>query len=214
MGVLAIRQILQSPFYYLGQAFSRYVYPIYLKRKRGVHVLGRLKLMGIPMVDIRRNCSLVIDDNVTLNSCNRYYHVNMHSPVKLYADEEDAQIYIGKNTRIHGTCIHAYKLIHIGNNCLIAANTQIFDGAGHDLAFDNIENRMSIKKDGKPIIIEDYVWISINVIILGGVTIGKGSVIAAGSVVTKDIPAFVIAAGNPAKVIKDMKSVNDSKKDA
>jgi acetyltransferase-like isoleucine patch superfamily enzyme len=211
MSTSVISTFLHSPFYYMGQAFTRYVYPIYMKRKRGVRVLGRIKLMGIPMIDIFRNASLTMDDNVTLNSCNRHCHVNMHSPVKIYADKEGAKIYIGKNTRIHGTCIHAYKEIYIGNNCLIAANTQIYDGDGHDLAFNNLEDRMILKKEAYPIYIDDYVWIGINVIILGGVNIGKGSVIAAGSVVTKDIPPFVIAGGNPAKVIKDMKPMNDFK---
>jgi acetyltransferase-like isoleucine patch superfamily enzyme len=201
-----IKSFMQSPFYYIGQFFSRYVYLIYLKRRKGVHILGRLKTMGIPIVDICDRGSLFIGDNVTLNSCNRRYHVNMHSPVKIYIDNEDAKVYIGKNTRIHGTCIHAYKEIRIGNNCLIAANTQIFDGNGHELAFDNLDSRMAIKKDGKPIIIDDYVWIGINCIILGGVTIGRGSIIASGSVVTRNIPEFVIAGGNPAIVIKEYKS--------
>ena len=55
-----------------------------------------------------------------------------------------------------------------------------------------------------PIIIEDYAWISYNVSILKGVKIGKGSIVAAGSVVTKDTPPFSIVAGNPAKVIKQL----------
>ena len=54
----------------------------------------------------------------------------------------------------------------------------------------------------KPIIIEDNVWLGINSSVLKGVTIGKNSVIGAGSVVTKNIPANVIAAGNPCRVIK------------
>ena len=55
-----------------------------------------------------------------------------------------------------------------------------------------------------PVIIEDNVWLGLNVIVLKGVTIGKNSVIGAGSVVTRNIPANVIAAGNPCRVIKDL----------
>lgn len=70
---------------------------------------------------------------------------------------------------------------------MITANTQNFDGHGHELVFDNLNGRMDINKNAEPIIMENYVWVGINVIILGGVTIRKGSVIAAGSVVTKSL---------------------------
>ncbi len=56
-----------------------------------------------------------------------------------------------------------------------------------------------------PITIKDYAWISYNVSILKGVTIGKGAIIGAGTVVTHDIPDFCIAAGNPAKIIRTLK---------
>ena len=60
----------------------------------------------------------------------------------------------------------------------------------------------------KPIVIEDNVWIGVNVLILKGVTIGHGSVIAAGSIVTRDIPCNCLAAGIPAKVIREKISWN------
>lgn len=174
-----------------------------------MQVLGRLKLMGIPIVDIYGNGSVIIDDNVTLNSCNRRYHVNIHSPVKIYVEGEGSSVYIGKNSRIHGTCIHANRKIHIGDNCLIAANTQIFDSDGHDLSSENVANRINTKGYADPITIESNVWIGINCILLKGITIGEGSIIGAGSVVTKDIPAYVVAGGNPAKVIKDIKQASE-----
>ena len=58
----------------------------------------------------------------------------------------------------------------------------------------------------KPIVIEDDVWVGFNSIILKGVTIGKGSIVAAGSVVSKDVEPFTVVAGNPALVIKKMKN--------
>ncbi len=57
----------------------------------------------------------------------------------------------------------------------------------------------------KPIVIEDNVWIGIDATILPGVTLGRNCVVAAGSVVTKDVPANMIAAGNPAKIVKQLK---------
>jgi acetyltransferase-like isoleucine patch superfamily enzyme len=57
-------------------------------------------------------------------------------------------------------------------------------------------------EDVAPVVIEEDVWIGTNCMVLKGVTIGRGAVIAAGAVVTKDVPPFTVAAGNPARVIK------------
>jgi len=165
--------------------------------------MGKINIYGRPMIDIREGCHLHMGANVTLNSDNRGYHINMHSPVKLFADKPGAEIRIGENTRIHGTCIHAFQSIVIGRNCLIAANCQIIDGNGHDLSFPDVSNRIMTFGSSRPVVIEDDVWIGANTIILPGTRIGRGSVVSASSVVASDIPAMVVAGGNPAKVIKD-----------
>ncbi|MGD6831895.1 acyltransferase [Sutcliffiella halmapala] len=174
----------------------------WLNRIKGLTYGESLQLAGMPMIDIRNGGRVVLGDGVTLNSSNKGYHINMHSPVKLFSDRQGSEIRIGNNTRIHGTCIHAYEKITIGHNCLIAANCNIMDGSGHDLSFDDVANRINTTGDSSPVTIKDNVWIGANSIILPGVTIGEGSVIAAGSVVCKDIPAYSIAGGNPARVIK------------
>lgn len=149
-----------------------------------------------------KGAAIKIGENTMINSNNSNYHINMHSPCKLMADREGAVIEIGNNCRIHGTCIHAYQSITIGNNCLIAANTQIIDGNGHALSFPEVQNRINTTDYGTPIVIEDNVWIGANSIILGGTRIGNGTIISAGSVVKGDIPAMSIYGGNPAKLIK------------
>lgn len=173
-----------------------------LRCRGGVTVSRSVVIRGRPLVDIRKGCYLQIGDNVTLNSSNRGYHLNMHSPVKLLADRPGATITIGENTRIHGTCLHAYQSITVGKNCLIAANCQIIDGNGHDSSFHDVSNRINTTGKSSPIVIEDDVWVGANCIILPGVTIGKGTIISANSVVLKDIPGMVLAGGNPAVVIK------------
>ncbi len=190
------------PLMLLSYAWDRF-FAQWLSRKHNIEILGQLNLYGHPLIDIRDGSKLCIGDGVTLNSRNRGYHINMHSPVKLFADKPGAVIRIGDRTRIHGTCIHAYELVEIGSNCLIAANCQIFDSNGHDLSFMDIENRINTSGQSKPVKIEDDVWIGANSIILPGVTIGRGSVISANSVVNKYIPPMVIAGGNPARVIKE-----------
>lgn len=89
--------------------------------------------------------------------------------------------------------------IVIGNNCLIASNCTIND-TGHE--FQPNANINSQPITSKPIIIEDDVWIGTSCVILQGVTIGSGSIIAAGSVVNKFVPPYEIWAGVPARFIK------------
>jgi len=166
--------------------------------------LGRnVKFSGRPLLDTSQGGRIVIGNNVTLNSRNRGYHVNMHSPVKLMADRPGATITIGDGTRIHGSCLHAWTSITVGKNCLIAANCQIIDSSGHALSFDNVDNRINTKGTANPITIGDSVWIGADTLILPGTTIGRGSVIGAGSVVTRNIPPMSIAAGNPARVLRE-----------
>ncbi len=165
-------------------------------------VFSTLKIHGMPDIFITKTAKVILGDNVTLNSKNKGYHVNMFRSVKILADRPNAFISIGENTRIHGTCIHAHKKITIGKRCLIAANCQIIDSSGHDLSFENVENRIKTSGIAKSITIQDDVWLGMNCIILPGVTIGKGSIVAAGSVVAKSIPEMCIVGGNPARIIK------------
>lgn len=155
-----------------------------------------------PSILIHSQAQIHIGENSIINSSNYEYHLNMATRCKLYADRPEAKIRIGKNCRIHGTCIHAYRSIVIGDNCLIAANTNIIDANGHVISMDNLEKRLTHSDKGRPIIIEDNVWIGANCIILGGVTIGEGSVISAGSVVKCNVPKRSIFGGNPAILIK------------
>lgn len=174
-----------------------------LKRKKNLIIGKNLILNGFPIIDIRDGAQIIIGDDVTLNSENYGYHINLHSPVKLFANMgSDAIIKIGNKTRIHGTCIHARERIEIGKNCLIAANCQIFDSNAHELLMDRPHERINNKGVNKPVIIGNNVWIGAHCIILPGVTIGDGAVVGAGSVVTKSVPTKTVVAGNPAKPIE------------
>jgi len=200
---------IRHPFGLCRKIISK-IYIFYISHSKNIIIAGKLYINGLPLIDVRNGARIEFGDKVTLHSINKGYHLNMHSSVKLFAEGEDTLLKIGKNTFIAGTCIHAYKLISIGNNCLIAANCQIIEGNGHDLSFPNVENRIHTSGMDciKPIIIEDNVWICANTVILPGVRIGNGSIITANSVVTKDIPAMVIAGGNPAIIIKDYNNVS------
>lgn len=117
--------------------------------------------------------------------------------------ENNASIRIGDNVGISGACIWAHQSISIGDNVDIGADSVIVDSDCHSL---DPSIRMSSEdlehKVNKPIVIEDSVLVGARCLILKGVKIGARSVIGAGSVVVKDIPADCIAAGNPCTVIK------------
>lgn len=180
---------------------QKIISPALIKRKKGITLQGKVIVTGLPSI-LLRGGTITIGNNVTLNSRSYGYHINMHSPIKLATSMPDAKIIIGDNSRLHGTCVHAYKSIEIGKNCLIAANCQIIDSNRHELSFEKPESRLNNTTSAKPVKISDNVWIGANSIVLPGVTIGEGSVIAAGSIVTKNVDAFTLVGGNPAKVIR------------
>lgn len=110
------------------------------------------------------------------------------------------KIIIGDRTYIGPyTCISGYGKIEIGNDCTIASHTGIY---AHNHAFSDPDTNIS--QQGftvKGIVIEDDCWLGNGVKVVDGVTIGRGSVIGAGAVVTKDIPPYSVAVGVPAKAI-------------
>ena len=112
--------------------------------------------------------------------------------------QADGALYIGDYCLISpGVRISAAQSIHIGDNCMLAANVYISDSDWH-----GIYNRIRPFRCTKPVVIESNVWLGERVIVNKGVTIGENSVVGAGSVVTKSIPANSVAAGNPARIIK------------
>lgn len=127
------------------------------------------------------------------------------------------RISIGKNTYIGpSSIVQSKESVVIGENVIIANNVLIVDNNNHPvnpamrLKMSACEDFMNDElwswkyAESKPIIIEDNVWIGRDSRILKGVTVGKGSIVALGAVVTKDVPSYTIVAGNPAKVVKQL----------
>lgn len=114
------------------------------------------------------------------------------------------QIEIGNNCVI-GKCMHitAVGNIKIGNNVLTGRNCLITDNSHGYINREEMDIApISRNLSHKDVVISDNVWIGENVCILPGVKIGIGAIIGAGSIVTKDVPDYCVAAGNPAKVVK------------
>lgn len=123
-------------------------------------------------------------------------NIKLYFPLVLHGKKF---ISIGSNSSI-GEYSHVWGHggLFIGNNVLIAAHCCI-STLNHNYSCPIITLGGITSK---PVVIEDDVWLGYNVVVLPGVTIGQGSVIGAGSVVTKDIPPYSVVVGNPAKVVK------------
>lgn len=104
---------------------------------------------------------------------------------------------IGENSVVNARCrMDNRGGIHIGDNVSISSDVTILT-ADHDMDSPDFAGR------NRPVIIEDYVWIGTAAMIMPGVTIGKGAVVAAGAIVTKDVAPYHVVAGIPAKFIKE-----------
>lgn len=115
-------------------------------------------------------------------------------------EEYQGHINIGDHCLIcPGVRLDSGSEIKIGDNCMFAAGSYVTDSDWHD-----IYDRTKTVGESKPVSIGDNVWIGDGATVCKGVSIGDNSVIGAGSLVASDIPANVIAAGNPAKVIKPL----------
>lgn len=126
-------------------------------------------------------------------------------------------IYLGSNVSINMNCTFVdCNQIVIGSNVLIASNVQIYT-ASHPVelserltpGWNPEEEEYFCRTYALPVRIEDGCWLGGGVIVLPGVTIGKGSVIGAGSVVTKDIPPNSLGVGNPCRVIRKINDYSD-----
>jgi acetyltransferase-like isoleucine patch superfamily enzyme len=141
----------------------------------------------------------------------------------IYLESGKSKIVIGNNNCIGQSQIVCANKFEIGDNVLISYGGYFCDHNAHSINYlhrrqdimqqiHNYKNSQHILKgknwevvDSAPIKICSDVWIGMNCVILKGVTIGEGAIVAAGSVVTKDVPAWSIVGGNPARVIKEIR---------
>ena len=138
-----------------------------------------------------------IGDDCLFQSNHASNLIGIYTPCMISTISRCARITIGHNCGFSGTVIGSAQEIIIGNNVRCGANTMITDSDWHS-------DDLRVSNDA-PVIIEDKVWLGYGVKVLKGVRIGENAIIGAGSIVTKDIPSNVIAAGNPCRVIKNMK---------
>ena len=120
--------------------------------------------------------------------------------------ENPKNVEIGDNVGInYGVYILGHNKIKIGNNVVLSARCMLID-TGLDV--ERFANEFPVPHIDGEIIIEDYAWIGAGAIILPNVRVGERSIVAAGAVVTEDVPPYSVVAGNPAKVIKYLRKEN------
>lgn len=150
-----------------------------------------------------RGGRITIGDNFYLSSGNGVNPIASNLQADVYV-EPGANLTIGNNVGMSSTRLWIHESARIGNNVKIGGCVLITDTDAHPM--DYMARRSSNEgTKSAPVVIEDDVWVGAHCIILKGVTIGARSVIGAGSVVTKSIPADCVAAGNPCRVIKNLK---------
>jgi len=182
--VVAIRSV----YYFLARVFV--CEPFF---KAYCTSYGRNLHTGVFLHWVQGRGELIIGDDVTIDGkCSFHFGARHAARPKLT---------IGSNTMIgHGTIFAVSKQISIGQGCLIAGCVCILDAPGHPIDPVARQAGAPITDDEvRPVVIEDNVWLGYQSVIMPGVTIGKNSVVAFGSVVTSDVPPNTLALGNPAR---------------
>lgn len=162
----------------------------------GIKIGKGCRFMGKTHFERLQDAVIEIGDNCKFNSTHTANLAGLFCPCIISINKKGARITIGDNCGFSGVRVRAGQSITIGNNVRCGANSYIVDTDAHS-------DDYRAGKD-RPIVIEDNVWLGMNVVVLKGVHIGKNSLIGANSVVTKDIPANCVAVGNPCRVIKEL----------
>lgn len=147
--------------------------------------------------------SIIIGKNFHCNNRMTSNSLGVFQSCMFNISASGSRIVIGNNVGISGSTINADTIITIGDNTIIGSGCLITDTDSHPIQMAD-RNRKDWPKytKSKPISIGKNVFIGARCIVLKGVNIGDGAVIGAGSVVSKDVPANAIVAGNPAKIVK------------
>ena len=182
----------------------------YQKIKNKLEILGKLRKNKIKIsgnnniLYIGKN-SLLRDSNIFIKGNNNIIYIGDDCVVNntsIILDNEGSEIRIGNKTsiaKVQIVSLEPYK-IEIGEDCMLSYDIEIRNTDSHKIYDKNTNERIN---EGSSINIGNHVWLGMRAVILKGVNIGHNSIVAAGSIVTKDVKANTIVSGNPAKQIKE-----------
>lgn len=193
-----IRKLFFATYFYFD-AFFLLPYKWLKLVVNGVQYAGFPRFFGVPII---RNAGLMgFGKNFRVTSSLRFNPTGGGSP-SCFFTAPDAQLLVGDNVSMSNCVIHVKHRVTIEDEVMIGGGVQIYDSDFHSLDFDTRRIPGENEFARAPVQICRGAFIGGMAIILKGVTVGEYSIVGAGSVVTKSIPAGEIWAGNPAKFIK------------
>ncbi|CAI3240324.1 acyltransferase [Desulfovibrio legallii] len=176
----------------------------------GVTAHGPVGLMRWPGSEIRIGAGVSI-----ISSWRRATAATLAAPTRLRTFGPGARIHIGEGAQLSGTSVTARsQTIHIGRQALLGPNCIIVDADFHaPWPPEARATEPGLERDA-PVFIGDYAWLGLNCIVLKGVRIGEGALVGAGSVVSRDVPPYCLAAGAPARVLRRLGPEDAAARDA
>jgi acetyltransferase-like isoleucine patch superfamily enzyme len=191
--LLTVFLLVRSTYYFVIRVFlcEPFFKAYCTKYGRGVHT-------GVYLHWIQGRGELIIGNNVLIDGKCSFSFAARFS--------DQPTLIIGDNTGIGHACSFTIgKKIAIGRHCRIAGQVRIFDSPGHPAdPIARMAGFPAANDEVRPIVIEDNVWIGERAIIMPGVTIGQGSIVASGAVVMMDVPPNTMVAGNPARLLRKL----------
>ena len=169
-------------------------------RIRGFQISTPIRLFGHPICSRYPGSFISLGSHVTLDSSVRANPLGGSSPCVLRTMTSAARLTLGDRVGLSSSIIVAGNSVEIGQDTILGAGAMVLDNDFHALG-PGFSWLTEYSKNSKPVKIGRGCFIGARSIILKGVTLGDRVIIGAGSVVTKDVPAFSIAAGNPASVV-------------
>lgn len=203
MSVSIVLKLIRKLFRIFVDAYSFVDFRISLILNNVQH--KTIKSFGVPYIAVAQNGLCSIGENFRMSNGGRFNPIGFPQPCQIVVTD-NAKLIIGNNVGISQTAIICHHSITIGDFVKIGGGVKIYDTNFHSLNPEIRRHRELDMKEKKcrPVNIEHDVFIGAGSIILSGVTIGANSIVAAGSVVSKCIPANEIWGGNPAKFIKKL----------
>lgn len=177
-------------------------------RFKGIVFEGATEFLGRPLLSVAPGSKIVVGDGFRAYSSTRANPLGCFQPCVLRALVAGAELIIGKNVGMSGTVLCAGVSIKIGEGTIFGSGAMVIDNDFHIPAGEwgwSNDSRVC-GQIARPVSIGRGVFVGARAIIMKGVTIGDRAVIGAGAVVTKDVPAHHIAAGNPARVFPSKKA--------